>query len=301
MMHIRKDTFIGFSAGIVAGVAYGFNPLFAKPLLSSGVTVMTMLFFRYVIAFVLLAVWMWLRGEKLKFSLYQVPMLLVMGLLFSASSLTLFESYKYIPAGLATTIVYLYPVFTAIMMICMKKYPSPAVWISIAVTLVGVVLLCYPSGNVTFSFAGISLSVASALVYAMYLVLINANKKVENVSPHTITLFSLFSGSVVFLGVHLTENVPFLHGVGSLLSWGELVGLAIIPTIVSLLGLAVATRRIGPTKTSILGVFEPVTAIFIGTVIFGEAFSFGNAVGAFLCIAAILFMIISEHTTASEK
>lgn len=79
------------------------------------------------------------------------------------------------------------------------------------------------------------------------------------------------------------------------MDWGLLIGLAVIPTIVSLLGLAVATRRIGPTKTSILGVFEPVTAIFIGTVIFGEAFSFGNAVGAFLCIAAILFMIISEH------
>lgn len=300
-MHISKDTFVGYSAGIAAGVAYGFNPLFAKPLLSSGVTVMTMLFFRYVIALVLLFAWMLFRGEKLKFRLAQAPMLFVMGLLFAASSVTLFESYKYIPAGLATTIVYLYPVFTAIMMIFMKKYPSTAVWISIAVTLVGVILLCYPSGNVVFSITGIALSVASALVYAIYLVLINANKKVEDVSPHTITLFSLFAGSVVFLGVHLTEDVTFLQGIDSVMDWGSLAGLAIIPTIVSLLGLAVSTRRIGPTKTSVLGVFEPVTAIFIGTVIFGEAFSFGNAVGALLCIAAILYMIISEHTTTSEK
>jgi len=38
-----KDHIIGYAAGIAAGVSYGFNPLFAKPLLDDGVSVYSML------------------------------------------------------------------------------------------------------------------------------------------------------------------------------------------------------------------------------------------------------------------
>ena len=40
-------TFWGYLAGIVTGVTYGLNPLFAVPLMKSGVSVDTILFFRY--------------------------------------------------------------------------------------------------------------------------------------------------------------------------------------------------------------------------------------------------------------
>lgn len=73
--------------------------------------------------------------------------------------------------------------------------------------------------------------------------------------------------------------------------WLNLVGLAILPTVVSTATLAIATRNIGATKASVLGVFEPVTAILIGTVVFGEALTTNIIVGILLSIAAITFMI----------
>lgn len=75
------------------------------------------------------------------------------------------------------------------------------------------------------------------------------------------------------------------------MAWLNLVGLALLPTVVSTATLAIATRNIGATKASVLGVFEPVTAILIGTIVFGEALTTNIIVGILLSIAAITFMI----------
>lgn len=101
----------------MAGVSYGLNPLFGKPLLDGGVPVLSMLFFRYAISALLLGGWMLLRKETFKVTWKEFRLLIVLGILFAASSVTLFESYKFIPAGLATTLVYLYPIFVAVIML----------------------------------------------------------------------------------------------------------------------------------------------------------------------------------------
>ena len=291
MDNSRLDRVKGYAAGIAAGVTYGFNPLFAKPLMSHGVHTSSMLLFRYAIAMALMGIWMRLKGESLSLTRRQIPIIILLGVLFSLSSITLFEAYNYIPSGLATTIVYLYPGFTALTMTLIGKLPPWQVWVSIAVTLLGVCLLCIPSEAFEVRIAGVILSSLSALVYALYLVLVNTSKRASQVSAHAITFYALVTGSVMFLAFHLYEGGGILDGVTTALDVSCLIGLAIFPTIISLLGLAISTRKIGPTRTSVLGAFEPVTAILIGTVIFSEPFTVNIAVGVFLCIAAILFMI----------
>lgn len=55
--------------------------------------------------------------------------------------------------------------------------------------------------------------------------------------------------------------------------------------------LAVATRNIGATKASVLGVFEPITAILVGTLVFGEALTPNIVVGIAIATAAVTFMV----------
>ena len=83
-----------------------------------------------------------------------------------------------------------------------------------------------------------------------------------------------------------------LEGVNTAGDWLNLLGLAIAPTMISLLTLAVSSRYIGPTKTSVLGVFEPLTAIMIGTVMFGEPLTAKMIIGVAICSAAVVFMIL---------
>lgn len=291
----NRNTAFGYGAGIVAGISYGTNPLFARPLLDMGITVPTMLFFRYLIAMGFMAVLMLATRETFRIRKSQIPYMILLGALFTMSSIFLFMSYEHIPSGLATTLVYLYPVFTALVMVLLKEYPDWKVWLSIVVTFIGVVILCFPSSGIRLDVTGMVLAAASALSYALYLIVINKSRKISDVSAHTMTFYSLGVGSVIFLAIRLSAGGNILEGLSGFKVWSNMAGLAIVPTMISLLTLSVSTRRIGATKTSVLGVFEPLTAILIGAVVFGEPLTPNIILGAMICICAVVFMVAAPH------
>ena len=187
VLHTDKRRLLGYIAGILAGVSYGTNPLFGKALMESGVPIMVMLFFRYAFAALFLAALMLFKKESFRATRSNLGLLILLGLFFAGSSITLFCSYEYIPSGLATTLIYLYPVIVALMMVFLRIYPGWQTWTAIAATFVGIVLLSTPSGDVPIRPLGVLLAVGSALCYSFYLVIINRSKRIRNVSEHTLT------------------------------------------------------------------------------------------------------------------
>lgn len=291
MKTISKNAMIGYPAGIITGVTYGLNPLFAVPLMKHGAAIESILFFRYGIAVLLLGGFLLFSRQSFKVSGRQAGILLVLGLLYTASSLFLFEAYHYIASGLATTLVFLYPVLVAIIMVFLKVVPSWPVWFSIFLTFVGVVIMTQSDSSQAINPIGVLLSLASALVYALFIVIINRSKAIHSISNSLLTFYALTVGAIVFLGKIAVSDTAIATGIEGCTAWLSLVGLAIFPTVVSTATLAIATRNIGATKASVMGVFEPVTAILIGTVVFGEALTTNIVVGILLSVAAIVFMI----------
>ena len=171
---------IGLICGIVSGIAYGTNPLFAKPLLQSGVPILVMLFFRYGFSALILGMWMLGRKEAFHIQKSEIGILSLLGLLFAGSSIFLFASYEFIPSGLATTLVYLYPVFVALIMVFLRFYPSWQTWLSIIATFGGILLLSSPSQGSQIRLPGIILAVVSALCYSFYLVIVNRSSRIRH-------------------------------------------------------------------------------------------------------------------------
>lgn len=301
ILHTDKRRLLGYIAGILAGVSYGTNPLFGKALMESGVPIMVMLFFRYAFAALFLAALMLFKKESFRATRSNLGLLILLGLYFAGSSITLFCSYEYIPSGLATTLIYLYPVIVALMMVFLRIYPGWQTWTAIAATFVGIVLLSTPSGDVPIRPLGVLLAVGSALCYSFYLVIINRSKRIRNVSEHTLTFYSLVTGAVLFAIIRTIQGGGMLTGVDTFADWGNLIGLALIPTMVSMLTIAISSRYIGPTKTAVLGVFEPLTAILIGTMVFGEALTTKMVVGIAICVAAVVFMILKPGGKANRS
>lgn len=301
ILHTDKRRLLGYIAGILAGVSYGTNPLFGKALMESGVPIMVMLFFRYAFAALFLAALMLFKKESFRATRSNLGLLILLGLFFAGSSITLFCSYEYIPSGLATTLIYLYPVIVALMMVFLRIYPGWQTWTAIAATFVGIVLLSTPSGDVPIRPLGVLLAVGSALCYSFYLVIINRSKRIRNVSEHTLTFYSLVTGAVLFAIIRTIQGGGMLTGVDTFADWGNLIGLALIPTMVSMLTIAISSRYIGPTKTAVLGVFEPLTAILIGTMVFGEALTTKMVVGMAICVAAVVFMILKPGGKANRS
>ena len=292
MAKLSRNAIIGYPAGIITGITYGLNPLFAKPLMNAGASTEAILFFRYGIAVVLLGAYLLLKKENFRITLRQAGVLLSLGLLYTASSTFLFEAYKYIASGLATTLVFLFPAMVAIIMVFLKVVPSWPVWLSIAATFVGVMIMTGGAGTETVNPIGVWFSIASAFVYALFIVIINRSKVISSIPNSLLTFYALLTGTFFFIGRCLFSGADLMAGIDGGMAWCNLIGLAVLPTIVSTASLAVATRNIGATKASVLGVFEPITAILVGTMVFGEALTPNIIAGILISIVAVTFMIM---------
>lgn len=104
----------GYIAGAVASCSYGLNPLMAIPLFAIGMTSYSMLFYRYIFAVIILGLIMIATHKNFRLQRKQIPQMILYGLLFSCSSLLLFESYRYIDVGIASTLLFMYPVMVAL-------------------------------------------------------------------------------------------------------------------------------------------------------------------------------------------
>ena len=293
MKTLSKNALIGYPAGIITGITYGLNPLFGMPLMSKGVSVESILFFRYGIAVLILGVILFFDKQSFKINLKQAGVLLTLGVLYTLSSTFLFEAYKYIPSGLATTLIFLYPVLVALIMVFLRVVPSWQVWLAIVATFVGVIIMTQSNSSQEIDPVGILLSIGSALVYALFIIIINRSKTISDISNSLLTFYALLVGAVIFFVRTAISGGDIMAGIDSNMDWLNLVGLAILPTIVSTATLAVATRNIGATKASVLGVFEPITAILVGTLVFGEALTNNIIIGILIAMVAVTFMIIS--------
>lgn len=291
MKKLSKNALIGYPAGIITGITYGLNPLFAVPLMKHGAATESILFFRYLFAVLILALFLLVRRQSFRVSGQQAGILLILGLLYTSSSLFLFDAYEYIASGLATTLVFLYPVLVAIIMVFLKVVPSWPVWLAIAATFGGVLIMTQGDGTQALNPIGVLLSIGSALVYALFIVIINRSKAIASISNSLLTFYALSVGAVVFLGKILISDTALTAGLNHAHDWLNLVGLAFLPTVVSTATLAIASRNIGATKASVLGVFEPITAIVVGTLVFGELLTTNIVVGITVAIVAVTFMI----------
>jgi drug/metabolite transporter (DMT)-like permease len=293
MKTLSKNALIGYPAGIITGITYGLNPLFGMPLMNKGVSVDSILFFRYGIAVLILGAILFFDKQSFKITLKQAGVLLTLGVLYTLSSTFLFEAYKYIPSGLATTLIFLYPVLVALIMVFLRVVPSWQVWLAIVATFVGVIIMTQSNSSQEIDPIGILLSIGSALVYALFIIIINRSKTISDISNSLLTFYALLVGAVIFFVRTAISGGDIMAGIDSNMDWLNLVGLAILPTIVSTATLAVATRNIGATKASVLGVFEPITAILVGTLVFGEALTSNIIIGILIAIVAVTFMIVS--------
>ena len=180
----------------------------------------------------------------------------------------------------------------AIIMVFLKVVPSWPVWLSIGATFAGVMIMTGGTGSDAINPTGVWLSIASAFVYALFIVIINRSKAISSISNSLLTFYALMVGTVVFFTRCLLSAAELMSGIDGAMAWGNLIGLAVLPTIVSTATLAIASRNIGATKASVLGVFEPITAILVGTVVFEEALTANIITGILISIVAVSFMIM---------
>lgn len=283
----------GYIFGAISAITYGLNPLCALPLYHSGMSVSSVLFYRYLIACTLLAAIMLGKKESFSIRLNQLPFLIAAGLLFAFSSLFLFESYNYMDVGIASTLLFVYPIMVTIIMTTVYHEKISAITIiSIVTALLGITLLYHTDGNGTLSTIGIICVILSALSYAIYMVGVNKSR-LRHFSTTKLSFYALLFGMSVFI-----IKLDFLSDIDPIqpspITWSSLIGLSIFPTIISLITMTIAIHDIGSIPVSIMGALEPLTALLFGTLIFGETLTTANMIGITLIIVAVTLTVAAK-------
>lgn len=295
----------GYLLGIIAAATYGMNPLFALPLYEAGMNPDSVLLLRYLVAIPILGIMLLWRGRNLRLKRRELPPIISLGLLFSLSSLTLFQSYNYMDAGIASTLLFIYPILAAIIMATLfKERLSKQTILCIIVTLCGIALLYSNDDGSTLSLMGVMLVFASAISYAIYIVGINKTS-LRNVATLKISFYVLTFGSLLFLSRLLVTHDFQVPSTDEWRLWINILCLAVFPTVLSLVCTTKAIQYIGATPTAILGALEPVTAVVIGVSVFGEVITSRIAIGLLLIIISVTFVIsdgnITLHLTRFRK
>lgn len=286
----------GYILAALSAATYGMNPLFAVPLYNDGMDPNSVLLFRYLLAIPVLFVMGKMRGRRFSLRRDQWLPVIGLGLLVALSSLALFQSYNFMNSGIASTLLFVYPIMVAVIMTAVFHERMPlSTWIYIAIAASGIALLCKSSGDNRINLTGISLVMLSALSYAVYMVSVN-RKKLCDIATLTLTFYILTFGLLLFLVPAAIDGE--VKTPEHLMYWGNLVGLAVFPTAISFLCATAAIQYIGSTPTAILGALEPVTAILFSITLLHQPISSRDAVGMALIIIAVTLVIAGAKIAA---
>ncbi len=288
---------IGYLLGALAEISYGTNPLFALPLYQAGMDPDSVLFFRYLFAIPIIGVMLKVRGRGFAVRRAELPPLVMLGLLVAVSSLTLFESYNYMDVGIASTLLFVYPVIVALIMTLMfKERLTVQTVVSIGGALVGIALLSIGEGGMALSGTGTALVFGSALSYAIYLVAVNRSS-IGSMPTLKVTFYMLTFGLSLFVVRLCIGDGLHVPPLGGWYLWANLIALAVFPTAISFLCTTAAIKHIGSTPTAILGALEPATAVFFGMVVFGQQMLQREWCGFVLIILSVSVVVAGGGVT----
>ena len=237
---------------------------------------------------------MLLQKENLTVTLAQFVRLSVLAVLNIASAVFLIEGFNHLPSGVATTLQFSYPIFTAlIMMAFFHEKSCVKVWIAIALAVGGVAMLSgFGRDDNNLSMLGIIIELVAGLSYAMYLVAVPM-LKLNGMDSSKLTFYVFIISTAMVLCYDLPAGQLQAPADGGV--WLSLLMLGLITTALSNYSLVVALRLIGSTITAILGALEPLTAMIFGITIFNESLTLTIGIGFAMIVAAVIILVLKDR------
>ena len=299
----KKLSSQGLFLGLAAAVCYGFIPLFTKELqypaeglpLSSA----TILFYRFGLASLVIAGIMLFQRISFSITFPEFLRLAFLAFLSDGAALFLIAGYSYMPSGVATTLHFMYPVFTALTMMLFFHEPRRiSTVLAITMAVAGLFVLSL-TGQGEVALLGVVLEIISALCFALYLIRVNRSK-ISNMPPTKLTFYVMMLGALIFAATIIYERseiemATHFAVLPSTRGWLNLIALSLVCTVITNLALVHAIKMIGPTITAVLGVLEPVTAILLGIIFMGESLTPPIVLGILLIIPAVLIIVLRKH------
>lgn len=281
----------GYLLAISSAVFYGLIPLFVLPLKAVKFPMDETLFYRFGISAFMILVYLMFKRLSLALKMKELLIVMILGLLFALSSELLFIAYDFLSPGIASTILFVYPVIVALLMaLLFREKISSSRLFALLITMCGVFCLSTKSSGLEINIPGLSVALLSALSYALYIILVNRSG--INLPGITITFYSLlFSCLFYLLKMLISGQVLTIPHAGILL---HIALFGLVTSVISITALIYAIKLIGSTPTAIMGALEPVIAVGVSVYLFREKLSHSLIAGIVLILTGVIVDIVVD-------
>ena len=294
-----QGAWLGYGFAVAQAVLYSMMGIFGVLLYDTGLTAQETVILRYLATTALLgAVLLAWRKHRL---VSRQPMVYVQAAFFFVSTLCYFLSVERLSAGIATVIFYLYPVLVAVLSLAVlhERLSAPTA-VALGLAVGGMLLVSgVAESQVVLDGLGIAYGAISSVAFAVYTVLVQKAGRAED--PFTLT-FTISWTNLAAACLVLAPGVPAMlrltmpqMGLGALL--------ALLCTIAPMLLYIVAIKRIGATKTALIGISQTPFSLLFAYLILGERLTLLQGVGAALIVAGIAVVTLAptrEGTAESD-
>lgn len=288
---MQNKTLKGYIFAAASAISFGLIPLFVIPVKRAGISMDVTLFYRFLIAAVMIGVYVLLRKGSLRIRRSDLPKLVIMGLLYALSAEFLFLGYDAMSAGIASTVLYVYPIIVAL--ILAFGFGEKISWItklSIGIALLGVMFMSWEGESMKFNWVGTLIVLASATSYALYMIIVNKGRLMASgivVTFYSVLFSSLFYGTKALInGQSLVLDSAYWYGFITIFSF--------VTVVISVLCIVLAINLVGSTPTAVLGALEPAVAVWVSVFFFGEKATWNLILGLVLILSALTVNILGE-------
>ena len=274
----------------LSAAGFGAMPIFARQAYAAGVDQYGVLFPRFVIAAVLLALIAVLRGAKLPTGRHVAMLALLGGVGYVGQSLLYYTGLHHASAGLMALLLYAYPFIVAVLAaVLLRERFGLRQAVALPIAAVGLILTI---GGGSGSPLGIALGLGAALIYSFYIV--GGTRVMRQVDPlaaaSIVCAAAAVSLGLVTLGRWAVGLPPALpHDAAG---WSPVISIALVSTVLAITMFLIGLKWLGASLTSVLSTLEPVVSVLMGALVLNEAVSVLQATGGAIVLAAAIWLAL---------
>lgn len=268
----------------VSAIAFGAMAIFARQAYAGGADVVAILLLRFAIAAATMVVLTlalgrrWPRGRNL-------AILAAMGGIgYVAQSLAFFTALNYASAGLVALLLYLYPFLVAVLgALLLGQRLGRGRMLAVLAALLGTALTL--GGGLSGQPLGIALGIAAALIYSLYI--LAGGRVLADEDPLAAVTVVMTAAALVFACIGLIHPPRFP---ATPAAWLAVLAIALLCTVVAMLGFFIGLRRLGAADAATLSTLEPAVTIVLAAIFLGEPFRPVQILGGAIILGAVIWL-----------
>jgi drug/metabolite transporter (DMT)-like permease len=288
----------GIALCLLSAVGFGAMAIFAKEAFASGVTLLTVLALRFLLAALVFWVVVIARGTPLPPRRVLLTGLALGAGGYAAQAGLYFGALTRIDASLTSLLLYLYPVLVFVGAVVLRREHVTARRVgALGLASAGTALVLLGGSLGAVDGLGLTMAIGAAVVYAVYILV--ADRAVGRVDPLMLAALVMTGASASMLGAGVVGGG--LHLGFAAAGWGWIAALSLGSTVLAVTAFFVGLREVGPATASIVSTVEPAVTVGLATIIFGEALGAGQIAGGVLVLGAVVVLQLRAGTVAGDE